>query len=49
LEICSSLHLFSQREVIAKLESAGRDADHAEYLLAGLALLEVRTEITATK
>jgi cell division protein FtsL len=29
-----------QREVIVKLESAGRTADHAKYLLAGLQLLQ---------
>jgi hypothetical protein len=29
-----------QREVVVKLERAGRAADHAKYLLAGLALLE---------
>jgi hypothetical protein len=29
-----------QREVIVRLESAGRAADHAKYLLAGLELLE---------
>jgi hypothetical protein len=29
-----------QREVIVKLESAGRTADHAKYLLAGLELLQ---------
>ena len=29
-----------QREVVVQLESAGRAADHAKYLLAGLALLE---------
>jgi hypothetical protein len=29
-----------QREVVVQLESAGRTADHAKYLLAGLALLE---------
>ncbi len=28
-----------QQQVIAKLESAGRPADHAKYLLAGLELL----------
>jgi hypothetical protein len=41
-----------QREVIVKLESAGRPTDHAKYLLAGLELLEAayrdsRTEIVA--
>jgi cell division protein FtsL len=41
-----------QREVIAKLESVGRLADHAKYLLAGLELLEAayrdnRNEIVA--
>jgi hypothetical protein len=29
-----------QREVIVKLESARRPADHAKYLLAGLELLQ---------
>ena len=29
-----------QREIVVKLESAGRAADHAKYLLAGLGLLE---------
>ena len=29
-----------QREVVVQLESAGRAADHAKYLLAGLGLLE---------
>jgi hypothetical protein len=29
-----------QRDVVVQLESAGRTADHAKYLLAGLALLE---------
>ena len=29
-----------QRDVVVQLESAGRAADHAKYLLAGLALLE---------
>ena len=29
-----------QREVIVKLESACRPADHAKYLLAGLELLQ---------
>ena len=29
-----------QREVVVQLESVGRAADHAKYLLAGLGLLE---------
>ena len=42
----------AQREVIAKLESTGQPADHAQYLLAGLELLEAayrghRNEIIA--
>ena len=33
-------HIARQREVIAELESNGRPADHAKYLLAGFELLQ---------
>jgi hypothetical protein len=38
-----------QREVIVKLESAHRSADHARYLLAGLELLEAAYRDSRTK
>ena len=40
-QIASGLrHIARQREVIAELESNGRLADHAKYLLAGFELLQ---------
>ena len=40
-QIASGLrHIPRQREVIAELESNGRPADHAKYLLAGFELLQ---------
>ena len=41
LQIANGLrHIAQKRELIAELESNGRPADHAEYLLAGFELLQ---------